>query len=114
MKLKEYLRKENFISNILVALDYSQGIKLAAMTLVEKLIPCILHMNMRAVENFIKMLLQEELSNYLDILDDYIHKVETFMNTRVFGKNMQRVRQWLFPWAIDDKGLIEEFNFKGN
>jgi len=55
--LKEYLCIENFISNILAALDHSQGIKSAAMILVEKSIPCILHIKIRAAEKFAKMLL---------------------------------------------------------
>ena len=36
------------------------------------------------------------------------------MNTRVFGKSLQRVGQWVFPRAIADKGLVGELNFKGH
>ena len=60
------------------------------------------------------MILQEGLNNYIEISEDCVTEVETFMSTRVFGKNILRVGKCLFPRSIGNKGLVGEFNFKGN
>ena len=88
MKSKEYLRKEVFISNTLETLDQACGTKTAYMILVEKSMPCVLHVNMIISDKFAKMILQEVLNKYLDIANDFICEVETHVNTRVFGKRL--------------------------
>ena len=49
-------------------------------------------MNIRINEKFIKMLLQEDLNNCIDIANNYIEEIEIFMNTRVFSRNALRTR----------------------
>ena len=113
-KLREYLLEEKHISQIILALELGNNANDSAMILVHQAVPCVLHMNMRITEKFTKLILQEGLNNNLSDRDAFIVNIEKFMNQSVFGTGIERVGQWKFPVAIEDKGAVGEFTFKGN
>ena len=86
------------------------------MVLTEEVLPCMLHMSMRVLEKFVKLLLQEGL-NYnvqMSMRVDFAYSIEVRVNTNIFGSVEGRVGQWIFPVSIEDPNAIVDLNFKGN
>ena len=91
VKLKGCLIEEMHISNIMLALELGNSAKDSAMVLIEQAMLCQFHTNMRIVEKFTKLLLQDGLNNNIDNREAFVISIERFMNERVFGHGSQRV-----------------------
>ena len=61
-KLKSLFQEEKCISHIILTIEQFASNRSAAMVLTEYVLLCMLHMNMRDLEKFVKLLLQEGLN----------------------------------------------------
>ena len=88
-KLKAFLQEEKYISQIILTLEQYTTTRSTAMVLTEDVPLCILHMNMRVLEKFIKLLLQEGLNHNVksNTCNTFISAIEDHMNNNIFRSN---------------------------
>ena len=103
--LQVHLIKEEYLSYIYTTLDKSRTTREAVLVLIEQCIPCSLHLDLRITEKTFKVLLQEGL-NKCENNNDYIKKIEDFINNVVFGRSERRTGHWKFPLAISSNNTV--------
>lgn len=110
--LQVHLIKEEYLSYIYTTLDKSRTTREAALVLIEQCIPCSLHLDLRITEKTFKVLLQEGL-NKCENNNDYIKKIEDFINNVVFGRSERRTGHWKFPLAIGSNDTVADLSIGG-
>ena len=110
--LQTYLIKEEYLSYIYLTLDKSKTTRDAALVLIEQCIPCSLHLDIRITEKTFKCLLQDGLNECVD-KNEFIQKIEDFINNVVFGQDEHRTSHWKFPLAIGSNDTVGDLSIGG-
>ena len=80
------LIKEEYLSYIYTKFDKSRTNREAVLVLIEECIPCSLYLGLKITEKTFKVLLQQGL-NECENKNDFIKKIENFMNNIVFCRS---------------------------
>ncbi len=86
-----------------------EGVDNAALVeLIELLIPCILHLENRIGEKMITIILRKALINFDGRKETFIHRMDTFFQTKVLGSE-ECPSQWRLPFGKDkDNNIVLE------
>ena len=111
-KLREFLVDESFLSNLTLLLTKTNNTRDATLMIVEKAIPCTLHMNMRITGKIVKCLLQEGLNESIN-KNSFKEQINTYFNNFILLSSQNRTGHWSFPVAIGNPDSVGEITFKG-
>ena len=89
--LKSLLLEENFKNFVINVIRRSKSTREATIIIMEQALPCLLYMNMRITEKFVRMILQAEMNHNINNCNELISLIEKFINTTIYGKGADRL-----------------------
>ncbi len=106
-RLKQHLMIEERIGRIKEAILHTDEGKEAALILIKQAIPCIMHLENRAGEKIITIVLyigaiRFQQENRSDNLERYVKQIEDLIQIQILGTAI-RPKQWRFPLKDNKK-----------